>query len=75
MPETVRRLARNPSAVAGAALVGVLVLAALFAPLLTPYDPTQQALLSVLQSPSGEHLLGTDQLGATCWRGCCSAAG
>jgi ABC-type dipeptide/oligopeptide/nickel transport system permease subunit len=63
MPETVRRLARNPSAVAGAALVGVLVLAALFAPLLTPYDPTQQALLSVLQSPSGEHLLGTDQLG------------
>jgi ABC-type dipeptide/oligopeptide/nickel transport system permease subunit len=63
MPETVRRLARNPSAVAGAALVGALVLAALFAPLLTPYDPTQQALLSVLQSPSGEHLLGTDQLG------------
>jgi ABC-type dipeptide/oligopeptide/nickel transport system permease subunit len=63
MPETVRRLARNPSAVAGAALVGVLVLAALFAPLLTPYDPTKQALLSVLQSPSGEHLLGTDQLG------------
>ena len=63
MPETVRRLARNPSAVVGVALVGVLVLAALFAPLLTPYDPTKQALLSVLQAPSGEHLLGTDQLG------------
>ncbi|NBC95079.1 MAG: ABC transporter permease subunit [Deinococcus-Thermus bacterium] len=63
MPETVRRLARNPSAVVGVALVGVLVLAALFAPWLTPYDPTKQALLSVLQAPSGEHLLGTDQLG------------
>jgi ABC-type dipeptide/oligopeptide/nickel transport system permease subunit len=63
MPELVRRLARNPSAVVGTVLVGALVLAALLAPLLTPYDPTKQALLSVLQAPSGEHPLGTDQLG------------
>jgi ABC-type dipeptide/oligopeptide/nickel transport system permease subunit len=62
-PELVRRLRRNPSAVVGMALVGALVLAALLAPLLTPYDPTQQELLGVLQAPSGEHPLGTDQLG------------
>ncbi len=63
MPETLRRLARNPSAVAGTALVGVLVIAALLAPWLTPYDPTRQSLMEVLQAPSSAHLLGTDQLG------------
>jgi peptide/nickel transport system permease protein len=37
------------------------------APLLTPYDPTQQDLAHVLQAPSAKHLLGTDQLGIDLW--------
>jgi len=61
--ETLKRLRRNPSAVAGVVILLVLVLAAAFAPLLTPYDPTRQSLSDVLQHPSRAHLLGTDQLG------------
>ncbi len=61
--ETLRRLLRNPSAVAGATLIVLLVLAGIFAPLLTPYDPAKQQLAEVLQHPSAAHPLGTDQLG------------
>lgn len=41
----------------------VIVLAAVFAPFLTPYDPTVLATGTGLQGPSGAHLFGTDQLG------------
>jgi len=61
--ETLKRLRRNPSAVAGVVILLLLVLAAIFAPLLTPYDPAKQSLSDVLQHPSRAHLLGTDQLG------------
>jgi ABC-type dipeptide/oligopeptide/nickel transport system permease subunit len=63
MADVLRRLRRNPSAVAGVLLVGALVLAGLLAPLLTPYDPTRQELLQVLKPPSLEHPFGTDHLG------------
>jgi len=61
--EVIRRLRRNPSAVAGFVILLLLVLAGVFAPLLTPYDPTRQELVQVLQHPSLAHPLGTDQLG------------
>jgi peptide/nickel transport system permease protein len=38
------------------------LLAALFAPLIAPYDPLSQAFLPY-QHPSGAHLFGTDELG------------
>jgi len=61
--DTVKRLLRSPSAVAGAVIVLLLILAGIFAPLLTPFDPVRQDLRSVLQPPSATHLLGTDNLG------------
>ncbi len=61
--DALRRLRRNPSAVAGFLILLVLVVAAIFAPYLTPYDPTRQRLSQVLQHPSLAHPLGTDQLG------------
>src|SRR5690606_7956030 len=61
--QTLRRFLRSPSAVAGMIIVLLLILAGVFAPLLTPYDPAQQDLRSVLQAPSVAHPLGTDQLG------------
>src|SRR5690554_3029625 len=61
--DTLKRLLRSPSAVAGAVIVLLLILAGIFAPLLTPFDPVRQDLRSVLQPPSGTHLLGTDNLG------------
>lgn len=49
--------------VVGGVGLAVIVLAALFAPLLAPYDPIVQDLDSRLQGPTGAHLLGTDNLG------------
>jgi len=53
----------NATLAAGLALLGAIVLAALFAPLLTSWDPIEQDLTRSLQDPGNGHLLGTDQLG------------
>jgi peptide/nickel transport system permease protein len=52
----------------GLGVVVIGVLAAIFAPLIAPHDPTEQALLNRLAEPSlfggdSGHLLGTDELG------------
>jgi ABC-type dipeptide/oligopeptide/nickel transport system permease subunit len=47
----------------GAVVVVGLIVTAVFAPLLAPYDPYEQNLNQVLQDPSAEHWLGTDTLG------------
>jgi peptide/nickel transport system permease protein len=48
---------------AGAALLLLFISAALFAPLVSPYDPLQQNLEQDLITHSAQHLLGTDKLG------------
>ena len=58
-----RDLIRQPAGLLGLCIVSLVVLAALFAPLLAPYDPAEQALLDALLPPSREHLLGTDEFG------------
>jgi peptide/nickel transport system permease protein len=58
-----RRLRGNRPAVAGAAVIGALVVVAAFAPLLAPYDPVGMALEDQFLPPSGEHPLGTDDFG------------
>jgi peptide/nickel transport system permease protein len=61
------RLTHNPGAIAGFVLVGLFVVAAVFAPLLAPFDPREQNLLLIARGccpgPSVHHLLGVDQLG------------
>jgi peptide/nickel transport system permease protein len=47
----------------GIAIVAVVGLAAVFAPLIAPYDPNAQNLLASFESPSWHHLMGTDNLG------------
>ena len=44
-------------------VVLVLVVVAIFAPLLTPYNPDTQSLADMLQKPSAAHLFGTDEFG------------
>ncbi len=57
-------LRRKQKALALSALVILLfVLAAVFAPFLTPYRPDDMDLLSRLSPPSAAHLLGTDEGG------------
>lgn len=48
---------------AGVVLLGIVVVCALFANVIAPYDPTAQDYTAVAQSPSAQHLLGTDDLG------------
>ncbi len=57
------RLRRNRLAVAGAIIILIVVLAAIFAPLICKYDFSHTDLLHVLAPPSADHWLGTDNLG------------
>ena len=47
----------------GAAVLALVVLMALLAPLVAPYDPLKQDLINARGAPSAEHLFGTDDLG------------
>lgn len=59
----VRKFLRIPQARIGLVLIVTIVLSALLAPVLAPYDPAEQDLLNRVKAPNAEHLLGTDQLG------------
>ena len=61
--QTLRRLARSRSAVAGGALLLVIALSALLAPLLSPYAPIKTNQRAPLEAPSADHLMGTDRFG------------
>ncbi len=61
--EFLSRFAASSSAMIGLGLLTVLVLCAVFAPALAPYDPNSSDLPSALKPPSAAHLLGTDELG------------
>jgi len=58
------RLARhNPLATVGVAFVTIFLLCALLAPWIAPQDPARIDLPNRLQTPSSQHLAGTDELG------------
>lgn len=57
------RLGQEPLGVVGLVLVCLVVLAVVFAPLLTPYSPDALSVPDRFLSPSPEHLFGTDHLG------------
>jgi ABC-type dipeptide/oligopeptide/nickel transport system permease subunit len=58
-----RRFRHHPPALVGLGIILTFVLLAVFAPLISPYDPVVQDLSSAVQPPSAEHWFGTDQLG------------
>ena len=47
----------------GGLLVGIVLLAAIFAPLVAPYSPFDLDVTKMLQGPSAAHWVGTDELG------------
>ena len=57
-----RRILRDRRAFAGAVFLAVLAAAAVFAPLLAPYDPNAMDYM-MLEEPSPAHPLGVDDLG------------
>ena len=64
---TSSRWRQNRSLIAGVVILGTIIILAICAPLLTPYDPIAQDLAAILLPPSREHPLGTDHLGRDVW--------
>lgn len=58
-----RRLRRNPRGMVGLYLLIILALSSIFAPQLTQHDRDKPNMAIQEQSPSRDHLLGTDELG------------
>jgi peptide/nickel transport system permease protein len=58
-----RRFGRRKAALLGLAVLGVIGVVALLAPVLVPYDPLKVNPAEALSSPTLQHPLGTDQYG------------
>jgi len=58
-----RLVREKPLGLVGGVIVLLLVLTAIFADVIAPYAPTEQSLADRLEGMSGEHWLGTDNLG------------
>jgi peptide/nickel transport system permease protein len=60
---TLKLLSKNPSAVAGFFIIATMVLIAVSAPYIAPYDPIKISLRERLGAPSASHIFGTDEMG------------
>ncbi len=61
--QLLRRVISQPRGALGLAIVLLVVLAALLAPRIVPYDPAVQVLSDALLQPSPTHPIGTDEFG------------
>jgi peptide/nickel transport system permease protein len=57
----------SPTAIVGLVMIVLWILIAIFAPLITSYDPLYQDYVNINKPPSAEHILGTDHLGRDVW--------
>jgi ABC-type dipeptide/oligopeptide/nickel transport system ATPase component/ABC-type dipeptide/oligopeptide/nickel transport system permease subunit len=57
------RLMRNPMGLASAIVIVVVLIAAVFASVLAPFDPNHTDAMNIMAAPGGTHLLGTDSAG------------
>jgi len=63
-----QKIGLNPTLLTGLVLLAIVILVAIAAPLLTPYDPIVQSLGEAFQPPlSVNHVLGTDNFGRDVW--------
>ena len=60
---TIRRFRRRKGAVFALVLIALFVAVAIFAPLVSPYDPDLQTWTAVRKAPSALHWFGTDDVG------------
>jgi peptide/nickel transport system permease protein len=58
-----RAFRRHKPAMVGLTIMVVFALASIFAPYITPYDPQKTELDRMLEPPSANHIMGTDELG------------
>ncbi len=62
-PSAFRRAARSRGLLLGLVVVVAMIVAAVAAPWISPYDPNAQDVLLVLGAPDTSHLFGTDAFG------------
>ena len=62
-----RRLIRHRLGMIGLVMLVILVVSAVFAPLIAGIDPAVTDLRNKNESPSAEHILGTDAIGRDVW--------
>jgi peptide/nickel transport system permease protein len=58
-----RRLKQRKGAMVGLAIVALVIVLAIFAPVVAPYDPAQQSWTAVRKPPSAAYWFGTDEVG------------
>jgi peptide/nickel transport system permease protein len=58
-----RKMMSNRLAMVGLIIFSIILLSSIFAPLLTSHDPQKIDLRSMLNSPSWDHIFGTDRTG------------
>jgi len=61
--QTLKAFNTNKTSWVGLAIFLIVIALAISAPLLAPYDPTDQNIMEKLRPPSLEHWLGTDRFG------------
>jgi peptide/nickel transport system permease protein/oligopeptide transport system permease protein len=61
--QTIRAFLREPRGIIGVSIIAVILLCALSAPWIAPFDPNEQDIANRFAGPSPEHLLGTDYVG------------
>lgn len=68
--EAWKRFKRNRTALVGMAVVILMIVIAVFAPLIAPYDYQAQDYMAMMQKPSAAHIFGTDALGRDVFSRC-----
>ena len=63
MAQPWKQLHRNYLVLSGGIIVATMMVIALLAPILAPYDPSAIDIAKILTPPSSEHWMGTDALG------------
>jgi peptide/nickel transport system permease protein len=61
--EAAHRLGKSKIGMSGLIIILLLLLMAIFAPVIAPYNPNEQNILFRYQAPSAKHWLGTDEMG------------
>ena len=59
----IKKLFENKTTLIGTVIILFFIFLAVFAPLITTYNPTRQNLLESLQLPNSKHIFGTDIFG------------
>ncbi|MGY0693572.1 nickel transporter permease [Virgibacillus sp. FSP13] len=61
--DSLMRIIKSKTSFIGLCIILILILTAIFAPMIATHSPTDQNIIDRYMAPSSDHLLGTDELG------------